>query len=213
VHRKRHLAELAGRYVSAKRLIGERRPRQRVLNDDELRAFWAATGQMDYPYASCLRMLLLTGQRKSEVAEARWGEFDLPNKLWTVPPERFKSDATHLVPLSDDVMELLNELPRWAGGDYLFSARGGRRPVAAFSGAKAQLDELMGEVPAWVIHDLRRTVRTRLSELRVPEHVAELVIGHARKGLARIYDQHRYADEMREALQAWAVRLRAIVAA
>jgi integrase len=64
-----------------------------------------------------------------------------------------------------------------------------------------------------VIHDLRRTVRTRLSELRVPEHVAELVIGHARKGLARIYDQHRYADEMREALQAWAVRLRAIVAA
>lgn len=212
MHRKRHLAEFPGDHISAKRLIGERRPRQRVLNDDELRAFWAATSQMDYPYGPCFRMLLLTGQRKSEVGKAQWGEFDLPNKLWTVPPERFKSDATHLVPLSDDVMELLNELPRWAGGDYLFSASGGRRPVAAFSGAKAQLDALMGEVPAWVGHDLRRTLRTHLSALRIPDHVAEMVIGHGRKGIQRVYDQHAYQAEMREALQAWAARLRAIVA-
>jgi integrase len=198
-------------HMQAARLIGARKPRQRVLNDDEIRAFWAATGEMGYPYGPLFRMLLLTGQREREVADARWGEFDLGNKLWTVPPERHKSDSTHLVPLSDDVMTILAALPRWAGGECLFSSSGGRRPPAAFSGAKSNLDELMGNPPAWKIHDLRRVVRSHLSALRIPDHVAEMVIGHGRKGLARVYDQHRYTDEMREALGAWALRLRAIV--
>ena len=95
--------------------------------------------------------------------------------------------------------------------------KGGLKPVNGFSKGKDKLDQAMkvqlgGCAPSpWVIHDIRRTVRTRLSELRVPEHVAERVIGHARKGLLRIYDQHRYQDEMREALEAWEARLRAIV--
>jgi integrase len=198
-------------HLNTTRLIGPRKPRQRVLNDDEVRAFWAATGEMPYPYGPMFRMLLLTGQREREVAEAQWGEFDLPNKLWTVPPERFKSDATHLVPLSDDVLALLGELPRWRAGDFLFSSSGGRRPALAFSGAKAKLDELMGDPPPWKTHDLRRVVRTNLSALRIPDHIAEMVIGHGRKGIARVYDQHRFVDEMREAFSAWALRLRGII--
>jgi integrase len=198
-------------HLSANRLIGPRKPRQRVLSDDEVRAFWSATGAMSYPYGPLFRMLLLTGQREREVAEAQWREFDLPNKLWTVPAERFKSDATHMVPLSDEVMALLQELPRWTAGDFLFSSSGGRRPALAFSGAKARLDDLMGNPPPWKTHDLRRVVRTNLSALRTPDRVAEMVIGHGRKGIARVYDQHQFIDEMREALQAWAQRLYMIV--
>jgi integrase len=149
-------------------------------------------------------MLLLTGQRRNEVARARWCEFDLSNRLWTIPAERYKSKVTHVVPLSDAMMELLEQLPRWSWtGDFLFSTTGGRLPIGGFSKSKRRLDTAMG-VEGFVLHDLRRTVRTRLSELRIPEHVAEMVIGHSKRGLARVYDQHRYIEEMRAALKAWA---------
>jgi integrase len=146
--------------------------------------------------------------------------------LWTVPPERFKSDATHLVPLSGDVMALLKTLPRWKG-DFLFSSTGGKKPVNGFSKAKQQLDRRMlltlkalarkrGDnprnivLPPFVLHDLRRTMRTRLSSLRVVDEVAEMVIGHGRKGIQRVYDQHQYLPEIREALDRWAALLRGI---
>jgi integrase len=108
-------------------------------------------------------------------------------------------------------MELLAELPRWAGTDHLFSFNG-RTPPQNFSSGKAQLDELMGDVPAWVTHDLRRTVRTRLAALRIPDNIGEMIIGHGKRGLQRVYDQHSYVDEMRAAFAAWAQRLQAIVA-
>jgi integrase len=214
--------------IKPSRLIGPKHPRQRVLSDIEIAAFWRASGRLGYPIGSLFRMLLLTGQRKSEVAEARWREFDLHNQLWVIPPERFKSDAAHTVPLSDDVLALLESLPRWKGGDFLFSSTGGKTPVNGFSKAKLRLDRRMllslramarkrGDNPRnvllepFVIHDLRRTVRTRLSSLRVADAVAEIVIGHGRKGMQRTYDQHTYLPEMREALDGWAVLLRNIV--
>jgi integrase len=67
------------------------------------------------------------------------------------------------------------------------------------------------ELKPWVIHDLRRTLRTHLSALRIPDHIAEMVIGHGRQGLQRVYDQHRYLNEMREALAMWAARQRSMV--
>jgi integrase len=214
--------------IKPSRLIGPKAPRQRVLSDIEIAAFWRATGRLDYPIGPLFRMLLLTGQRKSEVAEARWREFDLRKRIWTVPSERFKSDAVHIVPLSDDVMALLETLPRWSGGDFLFSSNGGKAPVNGFSRAKQRLDSRMllslramarthdenprsVQLEPFVIHDLRRTMRTRLSSLRVVDAVAEMVIGHGRKGIQRVYDQHQYLPEMKEALEAWAARLRSIV--
>ena len=122
--------------IKPSRLIGPASPRQRVLSDIEIAAFWRATGRMGYPIGALFQMLLLTGQRRSEVAEARWCEFDLRNQLWTVPPERFKSDSTTRVPLSADVLALLKTLPRWKG-DFLFSSTGGKKPVNGFSKAKA----------------------------------------------------------------------------
>lgn len=189
--------------IKASELIGPKAIRQRVLSDDELRALWEATGRLGYPYCHLYRLLLVTGQRRGEANGAKRREFDIGARLWTVPPERFKSNSTHLVPLSPMALGILGEIPEDC--DPLFSVDG-------FSKNKRRLDKLMGAPEPFVIHDLRRTVRTRLSGLRVRTEVAEMIIGHGKKGLARIYDQHEYLDEMREALDAWANALSAIVA-
>jgi integrase len=171
---------------------------------------------MEYPYGPLLKLLTLSGTRKSEAAEARWREFDLPGKLWTIPAERFKSDNIHVVPLTADMLAILEGLPRFKAGDHLFSTTWGRKPVNGFSKGAARLTRLMreelrgAELPPFVIHDIRRTVRSRLSAL-VPQVVAEQVIGHGRKGLGRVYDQYEYADEVRNALGLWGAKLRAIV--
>ena len=199
-----------------KRLIGEKHSRDRVLEDRELVALWRATERMGYPFGPLYQLLLLTGTRKTEAAGACWSEFDLDRGRWTIPPERFKSNATHRLPLSEDAVKVLTSLPRFEHGDYLFSTTYGRTAVMGFSKAKERLDRLMveelGRRPEpWVVHDLRRTVRTRLSSLKVPDVVAEKIIGHDLKGIERVYNQHRYEDEMREALETWAALLSSIV--
>jgi integrase len=201
--------------VRPSKLIGEKKHRKRVLDDAELQAFWRATERMDYPYRELYRLLLLTGARLRELAGARWREVDLKKRLWIVPSERFKSDVSHLVPLSRDAVDIIRSLPK---GDCLFSTTKGLLPVSGFSKAKAELDRLMAEelgtpLPHFVIHDLRRTLRTRLASLRVSDLVAEMIIGHGKRGLQRVYDQHTYEGEMREALELWARRLRDLVSA
>jgi integrase len=202
--------------MKPKEVIGKKALRTRVLTDHELRALWGATEAMPYPYGALLRMLVLTGQRKSEVAEARWSEFDLVKKQWAIPRERMKADAAHVVPLTDEVMAILKSLPRFQHGEYLFSTTFGKSAVNGFSKAKVALDkamaaELGAKVEPFVIHDIRRTMRTGLSALPVPDLVRELVIGHAKPGLHKVYDQHAYLNEKRQALELWARRLRDIV--
>jgi integrase len=216
------------RLLRRKDILPPKKHRQRVLGDTELRAFWRASGRLDYPVGPFFRLLLLTGARLDELAGARWREFDLDRQIWTIPAERFKSDAEHMVPLTDDAMVVLATLPRFNSGDFLFSVSFGKAPVKGFQKPKKRLDQHMldvlreiaeqrGDDPKavklvpFVNHDLRRTVRTRLSALKVQDHVAELVIGHGRKGIARIYDQHRFEDEKAEALARWAMLLRSIV--
>jgi integrase len=196
----------------------------RTLNDDEIRAYWSAADATPYPLGQFYKMLLLTGQRKNEVAGARYSEISGSRSLWTVPPERFKSGQEHIVPLSDDVISLVGDLPKWSGddaGDCLFSTIKGAKPINGFSRAKSALDEAMlvhlkkgnpeATLPDWVFHDVRRTVRTRLSGLRINSEVAEMVIGHGKTGLRRVYDQHTFEPEMREALDRWAAALKEIV--
>ena len=199
-----------------KDIIGKKVLRQRVLADAELRALWLAADKLTYPYGPLFKMLALTGQRKSEVADARWREIDQAKKLWTIPPERMKGDAAHVVPLTDDVMTILATLPRFKKGDHLFSTTLGAKPVNGFSKAKQRLDQEMaadlgGEVDPFVIHDIRRTMRTGLSALPIPDRVRELVIAHAQPGLHKVYDQYAYEIEKRQALELWAARLRAII--
>ncbi|MBY3054473.1 site-specific integrase [Rhizobium leguminosarum] len=197
---------------------------KRVLTDDEIRAYWAAADATPYPLGAFYKLLMLTGQRKAEVSDMERPEISHNRKLWTVPEERFKSGQSHIVPLSDDAIALIGKLPTFDGedsGDFLFSTTNGKKPINGFSRAKAALDEAMlaelkkldpkAKLPEWVFHDVRRTVRTRLSGLRINSDVAELVIGHGKTGLRRVYDQHEFESEMREALDRWAAELKRIV--
>lgn len=196
--------------------------RTRVLSDDELRALWKAAEATPYPLGPFYKLLVLTGQRKTEVSDARWSEFDMAQNLWTVPAERFKMGGDHLVPLSAAATKVVESLPRQDNGDYLFSdpRTKGAKPINGFSRAKTALDEKMfailretspkAEIPPWTFHDIRRTVRTRLAPITKTE-IAEHVIGHSKKGIERVYNYYEYRAEMREALNAWADVLDQIV--
>jgi integrase len=157
-----------------------------------------------------VRLLILTGLRRNEVARAQWSEFDFDKALWTIPPERMKSDAAHVVPLTTEMLAIIQSLPRQ--GLFLFrSGRDASRPASGFSAMKNRLDDRLDGVEEWNLHDLRRTMRTHLSSLPIPELVRELVIAHTKPGLHRVYDQHAYLDEKRKALELWAARLRTIL--
>jgi integrase len=201
--------------LKPKQIIGKKQARQRILIDAEVKALWASAETMGYPYGPLLKLLLITGQRLNEVARATWGEFDLDKKLWTIPAERMKAGASHTVPLPDEAMRVLRELPRFKQAGCLFSTTYGEKAVNGFSKAKNRLDELMAErlgaIEEFRFHDIRRTMRTGLSALPVPDMVRELVIAHAQPGLHKVYDQHKYDAEKRQALDLWAARLLGVV--
>ena len=203
-----------------------------MLSDEELRAFWRSTERMGYPYGPFYRLLLLTGLRLGEACGAHWSEFG--QREWTIPATRMKKvrggAKPFVVPLTDAVIDILNALPRFVGGDFLFSNNHGKRPLAPsqFSDVKEKLDALMLEelrqmateakndakraaLPGFVNHDIRRSVRTHLSALRIGEEVREAVLAHVRPGIKGVYDQHQYLEEKREALTLWSARLRDIV--
>ena len=191
-------------------------PRDRVLKSErpaEIAAVWAAWDVMGYPFGPLGKLLLTTAQRLNEVAQMQWSEIDHDNKVWTIPAERTKSGRETDVPLSSLALEIIDSLPRFTEGAFVFTTRGGRRPVSGHSKAKARTDDLSG-VTGWRLHDLRRTARTGLAELGIPEIIAEKVLNHEeRNALAKIYNRYEYADEKRDALERWAARLREIIEA
>jgi integrase len=202
-------------------LIGAREPRDRVLIDAELRALWRGAEQMKYPHGPLYKLLVLTGLRLGEVCGARWSEFELDKREWLIPAARMKKTRAgakpHMVPLTTAMLDVINSIPRFASGDCLFSFTFGKTPVQShsFSNVKEQLDALMraelGTLPDWVNHDIRRSVRTHLSALRIAEEVREAVLAHTRGGIKRVYDHHDYFAEKLEALTLWNARLRSIV--
>jgi integrase len=191
-------------------LIGRRQARERTLSDGELRAVWLGAGSMGYPYGDIIRMLILTGQREREVANMCWSEVNLDTQLWTIPALRMKGGRAHEVPLAPEATTLLRGLPGFTAGDCVFTTTGGAKPVNGFSKAKVRVDKLSGAT-GWVIHDLRRTMRTHLSALPVQDLVRELVIAHAKRGLHKVYDQHAYQEEKRRCLELWEARLLSII--
>jgi integrase len=197
--------------IRTSEIIGKKEPRQRVLKDAEIRAVWTAAEGIGYPAGPFARMLLISGQRLREVAEARWAEIDLDKALWTIPPERMKGDAAREVPLPPMALDILKGLPRWHG-DFVFTTTGGARPISGFSKMKLRIDEAMPEpIAPWRFHDIRRTMRTGLGALPVPNNVSELCIAHAQPGLHRTYDLHSYRDEKRRAFELWSGRLLSVV--
>ncbi|MCB4805168.1 integrase [Methylobacterium brachiatum] len=177
--------------------------RDRVLSRDELIAVWNACPP-DGDFGRIVRLLVLTGQRRDEVAGMLWSEVDIDAALWRLPPERTKNGRPHAVPLSPAALAILEGMPRVAERDHAFGSGDG--PYQGFSKAKARLDKVVKIAP-WRLHDLRRTTGTGLGEIGILPHVIEHVLNHVsgyRAGVAGIYQRHNYATEMREALIRWA---------
>jgi integrase len=198
--------------VKAAATHGAPEARTRVLTDEELRAVWRAASETAYPYGPLVKMLLLTGQRRAEIGGARWPEVDLERALLTIGAERMKANVGHTVPLSPKAIEILETLPRFRAGDFVFSGATGAKPFGGFSKSKQSLDGACPGIAPFTLHDLRRTVRTRLAVLGVTPFVGELVIGHTQKGVHAVYDLHTYNDQKRAALLAWEAKLLSIVA-
>ena len=223
--------------AAALMLPGAEKQRDRTLTETELKAFWLATdvttkpadrnkaGRIkphpsDYPWGAYFRLLLLLGQRRSEVATMRWAAIDLDAGTWALEASEVKSARAHLVPLPAAAVELLRALPRVAvtngkgetvPSDWVLTTNG-RAPIADFSKPKGWLDAAMmahlkSELPHWQVHDLRRTVSTNLARLGVDPFARRRVLNHALTGVDAIYDRHDYLEQKRHALDVWAADL------
>jgi integrase len=190
--------------------------RDRVLSDEELRLVWSCAGESDY--GAIIRLLILTGQRREEVAAMRWSEFDFDKNLWRIGAERTKNGLLHEVPLPKEAAKVLKEHGGREGRDLVFGSREG--PFQGWGNAKIALDgriranlgEKSGLKP-WRLHDLRRTVATRMNELGVLPHVVEAILNHIsghKAGVAGVYNRASYAAEKRQALDLWAEHVLAL---
>jgi integrase len=196
---------------------GAETARERVLSEDELREVWRAADAAPYPFGPFFKLLILTAQRRDEVAGMCWSEIDEARALWTIPGERAKNGRAHEVPLSTPALDILRSIPRLDGSDQVFTTNG-RTPISGFSKAKARLDHASGvgliERDEWRVHDIRRSVTTFMAETGIAPHVVDKLLNHVSgsiHGVAAVYNRHGYTDERRRALDAWANRLAAIV--
>jgi integrase len=179
------------------------RTRDYVLSETELLSVWQAAKALGYPFGSVVQLLILTGQRRGEIAALRWGWVGPDKRRITFPAAVTKNGREHVIPYGEHVAKLLDTIPNH--GDLLFPARGKDTPLNGWSKCKRALDKASG-VDHWTLHDLRRTFATNLAALNVPPHVTERLLNHASgtiSGVAAIYNRHAYMDEMREALAKW----------
>ena len=187
-------------------------PRERVLGDGEIKDLWDACEAIGDPRGAFVRTLLLTGQRRSEVAGMRRSE--IVGDLWTLAAARTKNAKAHTVPFSAQVSRIIEQQPRIAGAeDYVFTT--GKGPIGRFDRIKAALDaQMQPSAGPWVMHDLRRTMASGLQKLGVPLEVTEAVLNHAggsRGGIVGVYQTHQYGPEKRAALQRWADHIEGLV--
>lgn len=207
---------------------GEERKRERTLTADELGTLWPHFAAEAYPFGLFFQMALATGQRREEVAKMRWADIDAKENTWILSSEQTKARRAHVVPLSPLAVTILAQAKEAAKalaeareegntdiGPYVFSTSGDR-PISGFGKAKARIDEKIADarkkaelepLPAWTIHDLRRTVASGLGMLGTTRLVIGRVLNHADASVTGIYDRHDYLAEKRHALEAWATYL------
>jgi integrase len=215
--------------IKISKIVGRFVPRQRVLNDDELRALWIGATRLPYPFGPLYRGLVLSALRVRELMNTDRAEWNLRGNSWewTIPASRMKGKIAHVVPITADLHEIYDACPKRQ--KFLFSCKGGDSPMRLGESMKEQIDAEMlkvlreiaierGDDPEtvvlahWTNHDIRRTVRSRLSRIKgISLEAREAILAHVKPGIQRVYDVHDYLDEKREALEAWAAELRRIV--
>lgn len=203
--------------IPANPLTGWRRARRtraqrleqagRALEDAELPILWrAAEATEDVFFGAYVRLLLLTGQRRTETAAMRWRDVDLAGAVWTLPAEVTKAGRVHRVPLPPVLVEVLRELPRYAGTDLVFPGRHGRQ-MSGWTTRTAALRKVTDSngMRRWTLHDLRRTVKTGLGRLGVDPQISELLLNHAiADELSATYDRGDHWRQRVEAAERWA---------
>jgi integrase len=222
------LAERPGA-IEKNPVAGVKRPetpdaRERVLSDSELRWFWRACDEVGEPFGALLKLLLITGARREEVARMTRGEISEDGATWALSAARTKNGRPHDVPLSPLAREVLGSVKKIAGKPGLVFTTTGTTPVSGFSNLKARLDKLMLDaaredaaaagrdpaevaLPLWRLHDLRRTAVTGMARAGADLHVIERAVNHVSGsfgGIVATYQKHRYEAEKRAALEAWA---------
>ncbi len=189
--------------------------RDRTLSDGELVAVWRASTALQKPFGPFYRLLILTGQRRDEVASIRWEDLDRKSARWIIPADKAKNGQVHIVPLSQLAILELDALAgdSWPASGYVLTTTG-KNPISGFSKAKKALDARIAsegnKLPDWRVHDLRRTLATGLQRLGVRFEVTEAVLNHisgAKGGVAGIYQRHDWLDEKQAALEGWATHL------
>ena len=196
--------------------ITQEHARDRVLTDGELRWLWAACGEVGWPFGPLVSLLVLTAQRRDEVAGMAWTEVDLDKRTWTIPRHKTKNDREHEVQLSEGAESILRSLPRRSALVFTTTLK---TPVSGFSKSKLRLDAAMlaakraelgirkdDGISGWTLHDLRRTATTGMARLKIPPHVVDRILNHTGgtiSGVAAVYNRFEYLEERRAALEAW----------
>lgn len=203
------------------------RDRDRALTDAELAAVWNAAGKLGHPYGPFIRLLMLTLQRREDVAGMTWAEVSPDLTTWTQPASRTKNGRPHIVHLAPAARAILRAAPRFEGCALVFT-NSGRTALSGFSPAKARLDRQVpqdraerGEKPTelapWRFHDLRRTGVTTMARLGIPSDVADRILNHAasasKSGVKAVYQMHEFTRERERALTRWASHVLSVASA
>jgi integrase len=198
------------------------RARTRVLSDDEIRIIWSVLDAAG-TFGALLKTLLLTAQRRDEVASMSRGEIG-KDGVWTIPAERYKTKKPNFVPLSKEALAVVTAQLKDEKRNYAFPSRAGT-PFSAFGKSKTALDKAVLEAMRrhapkgtkvapllnWTLHDLRRTAKTLMARAGVRPDISERVLGHAIAGVEGTYDRHSYVDEKRDALEKLAAMIQRIL--
>src|SRR5215831_6378687 len=206
-------------WAKANPVVGTRKPadpkpRDRVLTDAELVAIWNACGDNDF--GRIVRLLVLLGSRPREVGGMRVGELDLEAGTWELPEERSKNHRAHLIDLPPAALEIVRAaaVHRRDRREHLFGVRSDAG-YAGWTSDRAALDRrLDGTVKPWQLRDIRRTVATRMGDIKIHPHVIEAVLNHYsgyRAGVAGVYNRSPYKDEVKTALVRWSEHVQDLV--
>ena len=203
------------------------KPRDRTLNDAEIKSLWMAAEKFGYPFGHYHRVLLATGQRKGEIANMCWSDLDIDKAVWTIPSYKTKSDrGDHVVPLNETALRVIKDIPHAEYSAFVFPARGNfSNPLSGFSKVKPRLDKMttsdefkkagLVALSGWTLHDLRRTMATTMGqELQIPPHIIGACLNHSPKasmGVTSVYVRGVPTTQIREAMDAWSEKLESIL--
>lgn len=180
--------------------------RDRVLTDEEISSAWSRSAELGYPFEPMFKLMLITGQRRDEVAGMRYSE--LKEGVWTLPASRTKNKREHVVPLPKLALDIIEDV-KSPSSEFMFSTTG-KTAASGFSRAKHKLDGLMRQdlpkLEPWRLHDLRRTAASGMARVGVNLPIIEKTLNHVSgsfAGIVGVYQRHSFHEEKRHGLEAW----------